>query len=404
MNTFSMGWRNVWRQKRRSLVSIGAMAFALWTMILYSGLIRGMIQGMESSVLDLEVGEIQILAPGYLEKPSIWTAFEADGALLAALDDIGVPAAPRLLGGGLVAAGEASSGALLRGIDVARERRVSRMHEAVHSGAWLDPADSRGVVIGRRLAMALGVGVGGEILVLGQATDGSMANELYTVRGVLKAISDGTDRSALLMNAATFRELLTFPKGTHQVVARVPPGSNLEATFEQVRAVSPGLDVRTWRDLMPMVATMLESSRVMMSIVSLIMYLAVGILILNAMLMAVFERIREFGLLKALGVGPLRVLALILLESAYQIVIAVVLGIAAALPVAAWLATHGLNAGALAGADIMGVAMDPHWYGIYDVQSFAPPLVTLVVVVSLSVAYPALKAAWIKPISAMHHQ
>jgi ABC-type lipoprotein release transport system permease subunit len=398
-----MAWRNVWRNTRRSVVTIVAMAFALWVMVVYVGLGTGIVRGMEASVLDLEVGDVQALAPGWLEKPSVWTAIPDDTALLAGLDAAGFPATSRLLGGGLVASGESSAGASLRGVDPEREARVGRLPAVVERGQWLDPGDPHGVIIGRKLAVALDVDVGGEVLVLGQATDGSMANELFTVRGVLGAVSDGTDRAAVFMTQAAFRELLVFPTGAHQVVVRrgdVPLG----AAADRVRALAPGMDVRTWRDLMPTVAMMLDSTRQVVNVISIVMYLAVGILVLNAMLMAVFERIREFGVLKAVGVGPMQVLSLILLESAIQVGLAIGVGCGAAVPFMVYLSTYGLNVGRLGGADIMGVALDPHWYGIYDAAGVATPVVTLLVIVGLAVLYPAAKAARIQPVDAMHHQ
>ena len=120
-----MAWRNVWRNKRRSIVTIAAMSLALFVEILYSGLITGYMQGMEDDVLDLEVGDMQIFAAGYLDKPSIYTAIEAPGALLARLDEAGYPSSPRLLAGGLAAAGEFSAGVSLRGVDVARDAQVT---------------------------------------------------------------------------------------------------------------------------------------------------------------------------------------------------------------------------------------------------------------------------------------
>jgi ABC-type lipoprotein release transport system permease subunit len=399
-----MAWRNVWRNKRRSIVTIAAMTLALCVELLYSGLVTGYLQGMEDDVLNLEVGDLQVFAGNYLDKPSIYTAIKDPDALLTQLAEVGYPASVRLLGGGLAAAGEFSAGAALRGVEVARDAQVTLIGEKVADGTWLDPADPHGVVVGRRLAKTLEAKPGDELVVLSQAADGSLANDLYIVRGVLMGVADATDRTAIFMNAQAFRELMVFPQGAHQLIVRRPNNVELEAAASTVRRVVGGLEVKTWKELMPVVASMLESTQGLMMIVFFIIYIAVGILILNAMLMAVFERIREFGVLKALGVGPLRVVNLILIESAIQTVTAIVVGLTLAIPGMWYLSNVGINVGKLGGMSAMGLAMRPVWYGIYNANTLSGPLVMLVFIVFLAVLYPALKAAWIRPVEAMRHQ
>ncbi len=188
------------------------------------------------------------------------------------------------------------------------------------------------------------------------------------------------------------------------MIVRRPDKVELEAAAAIVRRLAAGLDVKTWKELMPVVASMLESTQGLIVIVFFIIYVAVGILILNAMLMAVFERIREFGVLKALGVGPLRVVNLILVESAIQTAVAIVIGVMLAIPGMWYLGNVGINVGKLGGMSAMGLAMRPVWYGIYNADTLSGPLVMLVFIVFLAVLYPALKAAWIRPVEAMRHQ
>jgi putative ABC transport system permease protein len=404
MSTFKIAWRNLWRNSRRSSVTIAAMTLALWVELLYSGLVTGFMQGMERDLLDLEVGDMQVFAPGYRSDPSIYTSIEDVDGRLAALASAGFAASPRLLGGGLVAAGQSSAGAALRGVDVARDREVSLVGERVGSGAWLDSSDPHGVVIGRRLAKTLGVKVDDELVFLAQAADGSMGNDLYTVRGILLGVADGTDRSAVFMLADAFRDLLSFPQGVHQIIVRRPQTVPLDVAAARVRSMLPELEVKTWRELMPVIANMLESTQGLMLIVFFVIYIAVAIVILNAMLMAVFERIREFGVLKALGMEPLQIVNLIFTESAMQSAIAIAVGVTSALPLMWYLSEIGIDVGALAGTSTAGIAMRPIWKGVYSAATISGPLIMLIAIVFLAVLYPALKAAWIRPVEAMHHR
>jgi ABC-type lipoprotein release transport system permease subunit len=303
----------------------------------------------------------------------------------------------------MAAAGESSAGVSFRGVDVERDARVSLVHQQVARGSWLDPEDPKGVVLGRRLARMLGVEPGSELVVLTQGADGAMAYDLYTVRGVLLGIGDATDRTAIFMTAGAFRELLVVPDGVHQIIVRRPAEVDLPSAADRVHQLARELDVQTWRQLLPTISSMLDSARGVMIAMFFIVYVVIGILILNAMLMAVFERIREFGVLKALGVGPLDVLRLILLESAIQTGIAILVGVGLAVPGILYLSRVGIDLGRLGGITIMGIAWDPVWRAAVSVGIFTGPILVLILIVAVAVLYPALKAALIHPVEAMRH-
>jgi len=399
-----MAWRNIWRNRRRTLVTSGAMTLALFVLILYTGLVEGYLQNLERNILDLEVGDVQVHAGDYREKPSLYTRIKGVASLLAELEKNGYRASARLLGGGLVAAGESSAGASLRGLDIERDSQVSDIGNHVAQGEWLDPAEPNGVALGRRLARTLSVEPGDELVVLSQATDGSIANDLFTIRGVLQGISDGTDRGGVFMTADAFRDFFVLPDGGHQIIVRRPAEEELDRTAGTVRELAPELDVKTWRELMPTLASLLDSTRGMIQIVFFVVYIVIAILILNAMLMAVFERIREFGLLKALGVEPRLVVTIILVESALQTGLAILVGLTLSLPGLWYLTEVGIDVGTLGGMSMMGIAFNPIWYAVVTPLTFVGPIFALVFMVFIAVCYPALKAARISPVEAMRHQ
>lgn len=403
MSVWSMAWRNLWRNARRTGVTIAAMAFALWVMVLYSGLVQGMIAGMQGDVLDFEVGELQAWRPGYDDDPSLDHRIPDTTAAVAALEGAGFRVAPRLLAGGLAAHGDQSAGVVFRGIDVARDGATLRLSERLADGAWLDPTDPKGVVVGRRLARTLAVKPGDELVALSQGADGSVANDLFTVRGVLGTVGDATDRAAVFLVEEAFRELMVVPEGAHLLILRAPPGRTPDEARALALATTPDLEVRTWRQLMPIVAQMLDGTQATLFIVFVVVYLAIGILILNAMLMAVFERIREFGVMKAIGVGPGLVFRLILVETAMQVGLAMAVGLTLAAPCAVWLARVGLNVGALSGTSMLGMAFPPRWKGIYTPETVAGPVLVLLLIVSGAVIWPAVKAARLRPLDAMRY-
>jgi ABC-type lipoprotein release transport system permease subunit len=403
MNLLVMAWRNVWRNSRRSLITIAAMALALWTELIYSGLVSGMVADMAEDVTEYDLGDIQVFSENWTHRPSLHETVDA-ATLVPKLEEAGVAVAPRLQAGGLAASGELSAGVALVGIDPVRDPKVLAISTAVTDGEWLDPADPGGVVVGRGLARTLALKPGSELVVLSQGADGSMANDLLHVRGVLASVASGTDRGNVMMTEGRFRELMALPAGAHRLVLRAAPGADLKAATAQVESLAPGTDVQSWQELNPLLAQMLGAVKVQVAIVYFILYVAVAILVLNAMLMAIFERIREFGVLKAIGYSPMQVFSLMVLEGLVQAGVATVVGSLLALPVMYWLSTEGLQIAGLAGVRMMGMTMPPVWHGVYTLDVVAVPLVMLFGIVLAAVVYPAAKAAWIRPVEAIHHQ
>ena len=404
MLILKMAWRNIGRNRRRTVVTVGAMAFGLYAMVIWFGMLQGMLNDMEETVVEVELGDLQIHAPTYLDDPSLYTDIDNVDALLSRLEAAGFRASARLVGAGLAAAHDSAAGASLRGIDVQGNAGVSVISTRLAEGAWLDDDDPAGVVVGRRLARTLDLAVGDELVVLSQTTDGAIANDLYAVRGILDSVSDGIDRSAVFLTDAAFRELFVMPAGAHEIVLRKPDDLELTAALEAAQVLAPDLDTQSWRSLVPTLATYLDSARQMMAIISAIIYIVIAILILNAMLMAVFERIREFGVLKALGVEPRQVLSLIFAESALQTGLALAIGLALSLPTLWYLVEYGIDTGALGGVSVIGATFATVWQAAVSPATFVTPSMTLILLVLLAVIYPALKAARISPVEAMRHQ
>jgi ABC-type lipoprotein release transport system permease subunit len=405
MRILKMAWRNIWRNSRRTGITIAAMTLALYLLVLWTSLFEGFLIRMERSLVEIELGDAQIYAPDYRDRPSLFETIEAPDELLGELDSRGFRAASRLLAGALVASGESAAGASLIGIDPERDKSVSEIYAEIRDGDWLENSDPDGVVIGARLARTLGVGPGDELVVLSQAADGSMANALYKVRGVLNLISEATDRAGIFMTHRAFRELLVMPDGAHKVTVRRPVAADFDAAVAEVRNVAATLDVVSWRELNPTLASYIDMTRSIFFVFYIVFYFAVAILLLNSMLMAVFERIREFGVLKAIGLPPERLFLLILIESGLQTLIATITAGLLLVPSLWYLREVGLNVAAMAGGfTFAGIVFDPIWKAHLTSYVFVSPVVTLFVIVFFGTLYPALKAARLTPVEAIHHQ
>jgi ABC-type lipoprotein release transport system permease subunit len=406
MRLMTMAWRNVWRNTRRSGVTIAAMTFSLLMMICTTSFYEGLIVKMEANIIEVEMGDIQIHVKDYLNKPSIYGSIEGAHDIAEALEAKRYQTSQRYLGSGLVASSETSSGAALFGVNVSDDADVSLVFERVTDGKWLNINEPRGVVIGRLLARTLGVTIDDELVLLGQAADGSMANDLYRVRGILGSISEVTDRGGVFMLADSFVDFYAMWGGAHRLVVRRPVGTELLEALAEVKEITVGqaLEIKSWRELSPILATMIDSALQLLQLGFLVIYVAVVILLLNAMLMAIFERIREFGIMKAIGVSPGSVLQLILIEGAIQALVAVVLALLLSVPALWYLVNVGIDLGSLGGVSMMGMSLDPVWQGVVSAKTFAMPLTTMLIIIVLGILYPAIKAARITPLEAIHHQ
>ncbi len=406
MKIIPIALRNISRKRVRSAITIGSMAFAGFIMLFFAALGQGMLYTMEQNAVGVYLGDIQIHAPGYRSDPDLYTRVPDPAALVDKLEKAGFHAAPRLYGFGLAAASGNSSGIWMRGVDLIREPKVTLLDRQVMEGAWLSADKPKEVVIGKKLAYTLGVKPGGEIVVVSQAADGAMANDIYHVRGILKSVGDAVDQGGFLMVDAEFRRLMGVAEGTHEIaVARVDKDRILAEAADTVASLAPGMEVKTWRDLQPVLAKMIDVMDISLLFMLFIAYSAVGMVILNATLMNVFERIREFGVMKAIGVTPPQVFSLIMAEAVLEAVIANVLALGAGIPVVRYFEVHGIDLSNFSsGASLAGLALDPVWYCKLNTKALTMPVWFMFAVVLAAVIYPAMKAALLKPLDAMHHQ
>ncbi|MDW7772448.1 MAG: FtsX-like permease family protein [Desulfobulbaceae bacterium] len=398
--------KNVLRYRHRTWVTIAAMAFAGCIMIFYASLLEGWLRAMEINAISMEMGEIQMHAPGYRFDPDLYNFISGAPAVLAEAGTAGFIGSSRLFGSGLAAAHENSTGVSIRGIDPDAEKQVVRLHVHIHAGRWLASGAEREVVLGQQLATILDVRPGDELVLIGQAADGSMANDLFIVRGVLKSVGQGIDRAGLFMTAKDFREFFVFPDGVHEFVfKRADRTLPLDEATESLTCLFPDHAVENWRQLQPTLARLLDLSDVSLVIMLLITYAAVGMLTMNAMLMGVFERIPVFGVMKALGFSGGRLFGLIIWETLIQVTAASLLALAAGLPLSLYFERNPIDFSFLleGSSTIAGIAFEPQWYCEVTGSSILLPILFLYVVALLSISYPALKAAMISPVDAIRH-
>jgi len=406
MKIMMLASRNVVRNWHRTLVTTVAMAFACTIMIIYGALMEGMVVGSERQAVIMNQGDIQIHAQGYRDDPDIYTVMSDSDMLLTNIRAQGFHAAGRRFGFGLVASEGNSSGVQLRGMDLLYEPQVTEIHRHVMTGQWLDQSDPFGVVIGKKLARLLDAKIGSELVYIGQTADGYMANEIFIVRGILKAVATTIDRSSVLISKQTLIDMLALPEGAHEIVImRADRTTDLDTALQQIAILAPEHETLDWRTLMPVIARFLETADVQILIMLIFTYIAVASVVLNAILMSVFERIHEFGIMKAIGVTPAQIVALIYAESMMQTLLAGLLGLGFGWWASSHFQHHGMDMSNLSGdVSFAGIALDPIWHAHITPDVLINPVIFLFVMALLAAIYPAIKVARLKAIDAIHYQ
>jgi ABC-type lipoprotein release transport system permease subunit len=403
MILFVTAWRNLWRNGRRTSITLAAVTFGTAIVILFDALMQGVVEGSLRNATNLVVGEAEVHAPGWLEDRSIYDSIGDPARIIAAARARGIAAAPRSFGYGLVAHGTKSAGALLEGVDPLLEREAFDLARHVAHGAFLPGTPTRGLVLGKKLARSLDVDVGSEVVVVVQASDGSLGNDLFTVTGVLQSVGDSMDRSAALVHRDDFESLFVSAGRIHEIAFNTRGGLPLEELERTLTAIAPGEEIRTWRELLPTLSDMMALVGSFLWIFDGIFFLAAGLGVLNTMLMATHERIREFGVLKALGASPWRIARDVTVEALVLALLATVAGSALGVAATSALGVHGIDTARFAGeTTIAGVAFDPVWRPVLRPAAVATAIVWLWITTAAAALYPAALAGRLDPVEALH--
>ena len=411
-----LAWRNLWRNPRRTFISVTAIALGYAMLLLFACLLHGLSRQMIDNGTRMGLSHMQVHAPDYYPDRSLHhtlggrTGTELDGLLTALTSQPQVlAAAPRVYGYGLVSGTDHSAGADLLGIDPAREQQISRFHTRLTSGRFLNPQATDGaneVVLGEKLASTIAVEPGSEIILLTQAADGSMGNDLYTVVGILRTGSEAIDRNTVLMPLAASQELLSLTSNRIHEIGVLTTTADMASAFagrleSQLGGTLP-IRVRAWPELSPALADYVQMNESSNTFLFAIIFLVAIIGVMNTMLMAVFERTRECGVLMALGLRPTAMTLLIVLEASLLAGVSVALGACLGGPLVWYLQTYGLDLRTVMGElSMAGVVLDPIWYGQHDFPTYLRAALGLALVAVVSALYPAIRAARFRPVEAM---
>jgi putative ABC transport system permease protein len=397
-----IAFRNALRQKRRTALTLLTI-FGGFTLAAIS---IGWSDGTYAYIINMftrnRLGQIEVHKDSYLDRPSLYKKIADYRQIGARIQGTaGVEAwAPRVFAAGLAALGDKTAGAQVIGMDPELEEKATNFNRNVIQGKPLSSAPSHQVLLGKGLAQILGAQIGNEIVILTQAADGSIADDVYKLVGIVDTGDESVDRTGFYMNLRDAQSLLVLDGAVHEIIVIVHDLKQVGRITEAIRSRinDPSLDVQPWQEFAKSFYDAMRADQQGMWIMLFVIILIVAVGVLNTVLMSVLERRREYGLLKAIGTRPIQIVKLVLAELCVISFGGMLLGAGLSIVVNWFLSMHGIS---LPTPLSYGGAEFTHMYTEVSARSLYIPAVTVFLAAILVGLAPAVKAAGTEPAEAM---
>lgn len=402
---WKMAVRNLWRNRRRTLLTMSALVISVALLILSLGVFSGMFADMLASATQQYHGHMVISKLTYQDQRQLHDFFQYPPQLLKTLEErndvLGV--SPRLRGFGLIShAGRTEPGELL-GIEPAREQQVTSLNQMLVSGDFPVSTQGNWVVLGRGLADKLEVDLGDELVFVTQSADGSIGNDLLQVQGVFATGDFSRDGSLALVSLDWLQQLLVLPDQIHEISLSLSSPMEAAALVPVfTRQLPETLEIHDWGRLLPEMQEAIASYDVSRFILVAILYAAAGLGVLNTFFMSVMERVREFGVLLAIGFKPAAIRNLVLLESLLLGVFSLLLGVGLGVFLTVLMSGSGIDLSRwITSVTYAGGTILPRLRTELVAENLLVPALTLLLVCLVAGFLPARRASRLKPVEAL---
>jgi putative ABC transport system permease protein len=402
----TLAWRNVWRNKRRTILTFLTIVIGLAMILVMNSIAKGGHDQMIEDAVGINTGHLQIHERGYWNNQTIDYAFRITPALEKVLQsDKRIEGhCIRVLAGGLLSFRENTAGALIQGIDPDMEPTVTDLHTRIlPGGRYLSSSDRTNVIIGEVLAKNLDVEVGSTIAMLSQGFDGSIAAEKLTIVGIFRTGNPEYDRTLLLMPLDQAKQTFTMMNFVHAITVRLTDPDHTDEVKHRLQAVDTEnmLEVMGWDELMPELVQFIVMDDAGAYIFDFILFMVVAFGILNTIQMSVFERTREFGVMLAIGTHPDQVVKMVLMESFFISLLGILLGVGLGYAISYYFTIYPLDYSAYAEEiAVWGVSTTLYPADTTLLNISVTSLVTFVLALLFSL-FPARRAANLNPIEAI---
>ncbi len=399
-----IAWRNIWRNRRRSIIVIGSIVVGVVAAVMNDGLSTGMIHQMLHNQIGTHVSHIQIHKRGFNDNKIIQSYIPDPARVERALENTADIEAwsKRVITFGLLSSAQNSSGGVVVGVQPEREALVTTISESIVEGEYLS-GGSHEVVIGRELADKLDVELGDKVVGMASAISGKVGADLFRVVGIFETLSTEFDKTYMFISLASAQQMLELGDNVSEFA--MVCGENVVVDSVQI-AVTSQLDddyeVLSYSNLLPMLMNQMQMYEQMMFIIYLIVGIAMVFGIINTMLMSVFERIQEFGVLMAIGMKNSRLFSMIMIEAFFLGIIGTVLGLVCALLINWPLSATGIDLSMFA-EGLKSFGAGAIIYPVITSTTIINAIVIIPLVTVVGALYPAVKAMRLEPMYAIRY-
>ncbi|MBL4775973.1 MAG: ABC transporter permease [Mariprofundus sp.] len=402
-----LGWRNLWLHPLRTILTVAALAIGIAALTFLSAMNDGWMQQIKTNFALTATGHIQIHAAGFEDSRKLSQHIKAPDQIIAAMANVGNihTLTQRLRVSGLASSAGSNAGALIFGVEPEPERQLSRLASFVTAGAWLTDAevDTGGAVLGDVLADRLNVALGDKLVLMAAIPGGDIVSEVFRVRGLLHSGVMEVDNLIVVVALSTAQAWLGMGDAVTDIVIRANSFEQVNSMAETLKGLALSqqqLEILRWSDIDPMAQQWADFADAYTWVVLLIVIIVVLVEVLNTMLMSMHERVREFGLMAALGVKPLQVFAMVVWETVILVAMGGFAGFVLGGALALWYGQHGIDLSQFAIA-FSFMYMNPIIHPLLQWDSILRILGAAIVGAMIAGLIPAWKASKLEPASAL---
>lgn len=399
-----LAWRNIWRNKRRTLITMASIFFGVLLNTFSTSMQEGTYSKMIDNVVGFYSGYIQLHHPEYWENKTIDYTFRPNDSLYRAIRKIPniTATVPRLESFTLMSFGNNTKGAALIGIDPEKEDQMTRLSHWIEKGTYLQRGDN-GILLAKNLAKNLDVQVGDTLVLISQGYHGASAAALFPVRGILKFPAPAMNNLGGYIDLNAAQEFFSVPESLTSIVFMVNNYGNVSQARQHLqRELDSTYQVMTWDEMDPVTKNMIEADRSGAYISKGILYLLVGFGIFGTIIMMVAERRKEMGIMVAIGMQKSRLSKILFYETTLIGLVGVIIGIVISYPLIQYLVFHPIPFTGEAAEAYEQFGFEPALYFSSEWFVFARQALIVFLLTLTVYLYPLVKTYRMKLTKALH--
>jgi len=405
MLALKLAWRNIWRNRRRTVITTLSIVVAVFLSAVTRSSQEGQYENMIDSTVGTFMGYIQIHQNGYWDEPTLDNSFAASDSLFQVIGSVRsvTEVVPRIDSYALAATTGQSRPAMVMGIDVNAEKNLSEPHNKLQQGRYFESNDELGAIVGVDLLERLNAEIGDSLVLIGQGYHGMNATGLYPIRGTVAYPNPELNKSLVYLPLETAQYFFSADGRITTAALILDNPNDLDAAVQQLKERLPSdrYEVMSWTELSPEIQQAIEADRGSGIIILLILYMVVGFGILGTVLMMIAERSYEFGVMLSVGTPRSTLVKVLCLEVLFMAMLGAGFGILLSLPVAWYLYLYPIELSGSMESAVQQYAMEPIVKFSVDPSIFTGQAFTVFIITLLFCIIPIIRAARLKPVEAM---